>query len=111
MLADGWSVQARPRQIADMIQNLPTLRYNRVMEGSDVKAFGFADGGFFVVRFDAGASYLLRVGDLNSDQSYTYVQRGNDPTVLQVLFKQLYLILLVILDPSLISTPAATSGP
>ena len=42
---------------------------------------------------------------------YAYVQRGNDATVLQVPFKQLYLILLVILDPSLISTPAATSGP
>ena len=76
-----------------------------------MKAFGFADGGFFVVRFDAGASYLLRVGDVNADQSYAYVQRGNDATVLQVPFKQLYLILLVILDPSLISTPAATSGP
>jgi hypothetical protein len=107
----GWSVQARPRQIADMIQNLSTLRYNRVMEGSDVQAFGFAGGGFFVVRFDAGASYLLRVGDLNSDQSYAYVQRGNDPTVLQVPFTQLYPVLLVIIDPTLISTPAATSGP
>ena len=98
----GWSVEARPRQIADMIQNLPTLRYNRVMEGSDVQAFGFVGGGFLVVKFDAGASYLLRVGDLNSDQSYAYVQRGADPAVLQVPYKPLSLIIAAIIDPDLV---------
>src|SRR5579859_7450519 len=107
----GLTVNAKSKEISDMIQNLPTLRYNRVMEGSDVQAFGFAGGGFMVVKFDAGASYLLRVGDLNSDQSYAYVQRGTDPAVLQVPYKPLSLIIAAIIDPDLVVTAAATSAP
>ena len=42
-----------------MIQILPTLRYNRVMEGSDVKAFGFAEGSNIVARFKASAARNL----------------------------------------------------
>ena len=61
-----------------MILNLLTLRYNRVMEASDVKTFGIADGESFVVRLDAGKSYLLCVGGSNSDPSHAYIQRGND---------------------------------
>ena len=73
-----------PGQAPRMLQILSTLRYNRIMEGSDVKAFGLADGGLFSVSFDSGRSYTLLIGDLNSDRSYGFVQLGVGSAVLQV---------------------------
>jgi hypothetical protein len=82
----GRPVPVDLNRVTRIIQILPTLRYNRMMEGSDVKAFGLADGGLFVVRFDAGGStYTLHVGDLNSALTYAYVQRGDDGPIGQIL--------------------------
>jgi hypothetical protein len=80
----GASVQADLNQVTKMLQILPTLRYNRVMEGSDVKAFGLSDGGIFVVSFEAGVQYTMHIGDLNSALTYSYVQRDSEPRILQV---------------------------
>jgi Domain of unknown function (DUF4340) len=80
----GQSVKIDPGQPPRMLQILSSLRYNRVMEGSDVKAFGLADGGIFSVSFDAGRSYTLLVGDVNSDSSFAFVQPGVGSAVLQV---------------------------
>lgn len=91
-------------QITRMIQILPTLRYNRVMEGSDLKAFGLADGGLFVVRFSVGdASYTLHVGNLNSDRTYSYVQReasGSSSPVLQVPASQVATLVSIVANPT-----------
>jgi hypothetical protein len=91
-------------QITRMIQILPTLRYNRVMEGSDLKAYGLADGGLFVVRFSVGdTSYALHVGDLNSDQTYSYVQReanGSSSPVLQVPASQVATLVSIVANPT-----------
>jgi hypothetical protein len=81
---NGKPIQIDPGQPPRMLQILSSLRYNRVMEGSDVKAFGLADGGIFSVSFDAGRSYTLLVGDLNSDSSFAFVQRGVGSAILQV---------------------------
>ncbi len=67
-----------------MIQFLPTLRYNRVMEGSDVQAFGLSDGGILIVSFEVGARYTLHIGDLNSDLACSHVQREPDVYIPQV---------------------------
>jgi hypothetical protein len=81
---NGKPVQVDPGQPPRMLQILSSLRYNRVMEGSDVKAFGLADGGMFSVSFDAGRSYTLLVGDLNSDSTSAFVQRGIGSAIVQV---------------------------
>jgi hypothetical protein len=81
---NGKPVQVDPGQPPRMLQILSTLRYNRVMEGSDVKAFGLANGGMFSVSFDAGRSYTLLIGDLNSDSSLAFVQRGIGSAIVQV---------------------------
>jgi hypothetical protein len=86
--------------VTRMIQILATLRYNRVMEGSDVKAFGLADGGSFVIRFDAGgAAYTLHVGDLNSAQTYSYVQRGDGGPVVQVPARDAAMLVRMVTSP------------
>ncbi len=98
---NGKSVQVDMAQVTRMIQILPTLRYNRVMEGSDVKAFGLADGGYFVVRFDAGgATYTLHVGDVNSAQTYSYVQRGDGGPVLQIPARDAAMLVRMVASPS-----------
>jgi hypothetical protein len=81
----GQPVPVDLNRVTRIIQILPTLRYNRIMEGSDVKVFGLADGGLFVVRFDArGTTYTLHIGDLNSALTYAYVQRGDDGPIGQI---------------------------
>ncbi|MEP7285974.1 MAG: DUF4340 domain-containing protein [Chloroflexota bacterium] len=93
----GASVPVDLAQVSRMLQVLSSLRYNRVMEGTaDVKTFGFEGGGFFIVRFDAGQQYSLHIGDLNSAQTNAYIQRGDDPTVLQVPSDQIFILLLMI---------------
>ncbi len=68
-----------------MIQIRPTVRYNRIMEGSDVTAFGLADGGRFVVHFEArGDAYTLHIGELNSALTYAYVQLGDNGPIGQI---------------------------
>ncbi len=97
---DGKSVPVDLPQVTRMIQILPSLRYNRVMEGSDVKAFGLADGGLFIVRFEAGGStYTLHIGDLNSAQTYSYVQRGDSGPVVQVPARDVAMLVRVVANP------------
>ena len=93
---DGQPVQVNPGQVARMLQILATLRYNRIMEGSDVKAFGLADDGYFIVRFDAGGSYVLTVGDQNSDHSLVFVQNAANGPVLQVSQPQMAVLLTMV---------------
>ncbi len=55
------------------------------MEGSDVTAFGLANGGRFVVHFDArGSSYTLHIGELNSALMYAFVQLGDNGPIGQI---------------------------
>ena len=93
---DGQPIQVDYGQIARMLQVLATLRYNRIMEGSDVKAFGLTAGGYFLVRFDAGRSYTLTVGDQNSDHSFVFIQRAPDEPVLQVSAPQMSVLLAMV---------------
>jgi uncharacterized protein DUF4340 len=96
----GKSVPVDLAQVTRMIQILPTLRYNRIMEGSDVKAFGLADGGYFIVRFDAGGtSYVLHVGDVNSAQTYSYVQPGDSGPVLQIPARDAAMLVRMVASP------------
>jgi hypothetical protein len=97
---NGKTIALDLAQVTRMIQILPTLRYNRVMEGSDVKAFGLADGGSFVIRFDAGGtSYTLHVGDLNSAQTLSYVQRGDSGPVVQVPARDAAILVRMVTSP------------
>jgi hypothetical protein len=84
------------RQVSRILDRLPNLRYRRIMEGTDVKTFGLDNGGFFIVRFNAGRSYTLRVGDLTSDQMLVYVQRDSNPQVLQVPADELYTLIALV---------------
>jgi hypothetical protein len=98
---NGNSVEVDLGQVTRMIQAISTMRYNRVMEGSDVAAFGFKNGGVFVVRFDAGSSsYTLRIGETNSARTHSFVQRGDDPTVLQVPAEQVIELIRMVLRPA-----------
>jgi hypothetical protein len=82
---NGKSVPVDLARVTRMIQILPTLRYNRIMEGSDVTAFGLANGGRFVVHFDArGSSYTLHIGELNSALTFAYVQPGDNGPIGQI---------------------------
>ncbi len=82
---NGKSVPVDLSKVTRMIQILPTLRYNRLMEGSDVTAFGLANGGRFVVHFDArGSSYTLHIGELNSALTYAYAQLGENGPIGQI---------------------------
>lgn len=90
---NGKSIQVDPGQPPRMLQILSSLRYNRIMEGSDVKAFGLADGGMFSVSFDAGRSYTLLIGDLNSDSSLAFVQRGIGSAIVQVPAQPMFTLL------------------
>jgi hypothetical protein len=91
-VAGGWQVtdeKGSPLQMdvgqpPRMLQILSSLRYNRIMEGSDVKTFGLADGGMYSVSFDAGRTYTLLVGNLNSDSSFAFVQRSVGTAILEV---------------------------
>ena len=96
----GKNVPVDLAQVTRMIQILPTLRYNRTMEGSDVKAFGLADGGYFIVRFDAGGtSYVLHIGDVNSAQTFSYVQRGDNGPVVQVPARDAAMLVRMVTNP------------
>jgi len=81
----GADVLVDLNQATRIIQILSSLSYNRVLEGSDVKAFGLADGGLFMVRFIAsGKTYTLQIGDLNSALTYAYARRSDSEPVIQI---------------------------
>jgi hypothetical protein len=96
----GSKIQVDLNQVTRMLQILSTLRYNRVMEGSDVQAFGLSDGGLFVVSFEAGASYTMHIGDLNSALTFAYVQRDTEKSILQVPAEQVNTLVLMVRDQS-----------
>ncbi|MCC7447468.1 MAG: DUF4340 domain-containing protein [Anaerolineae bacterium] len=81
----GAEVPVDLNQATRIIQILSSLRYNRVLEGSDVKAFGLADGGLFMVRFIASnKTYTLHIGDLNSALTSAYARRSDSEPVIQI---------------------------
>ena len=98
---DGKPIQVDLAQVTRMIQILATLRYNRVLEASDLKAFGLADGGLFVLRFSVGdTSYTLRVGNPNSAQTYSYIQRGDGGPVVQADLQQVAQLVRLVANPN-----------
>jgi len=98
---NGKDVEVDPGQVTRMIQAISTMRYNRIMEGSDVETFGLNNGGVFMVRFDAGSSsYTLRIGETNSARTHSFVQRGQDPAVLQVPVDQIIELIRLVVEPA-----------
>lgn len=98
---NGKNVEVDLNQVTRMIQAISTMRYNRIMDGSDVETFGLKNGGVFVVRFDAGAaSYTLRIGEINSARTHSFVQRGDDPTVLQVPVDPIIELVRLVVEPT-----------
>jgi len=84
----GASVDVNLTYMPTLLQILATLRYNRIINGTQtLESFGLSNGGWFVVKFKAGADYVLRFGDNNPDGSQTYVQASigqTDSPILQV---------------------------
>jgi hypothetical protein len=80
----GAKVNVDLTQMPPILQILATLRYNRIIGSSELENFGLADGGRFIVRFTAGATYTLHIGNDNPDQTMTYIQRGENSPVLLV---------------------------
>ena len=100
---DGKALDVSPNQISKMITILPSLRYNRSMNESNLKDFGLADGGEFIVQFDAGRSHTLRVGAISADGSLSYVQRDAESAVLWVPVQPVAGLLALVSAPE--STP------
>jgi len=93
--ATGHSVTVDLTKVARMIQILATLRYNRLLEESNVAQFGLTGNGRAVIEFDAGAKtpYRLRIGDPSPYGDLTYVQRDTDPSIYLVSGPVLNLVL------------------
>jgi hypothetical protein len=80
----GAKVNVDLTQMPPILQILATLRYNFVISNARLENFGLADGGRFIVRFTAGATYTLHIGNDNPDQTWTYIQSGENSPVLAV---------------------------
>ena len=93
--ATGQSVAVNLTNVARMIQILATLRYNRVLEESNMAQFGLTGNGRAVIEFDAGAKtpYRLRIGDQSPYGDLTYVQRDIDPSVYLVSGPEINLVI------------------
>jgi hypothetical protein len=93
--AKGHSLTVNLTNVARMIQILATLRYNRVLEESNVAQFGLTGNGRAVIEFDAGAKtpYRLRIGDQSPYGDLTYVQRDTDPSVYLVSGPEINLVI------------------
>jgi hypothetical protein len=104
--ADGKPSGIPARQISNILQFLPGLRYNRVMDGSDLRAYGLDMGGFYDVRFTAGTTHTLYIGDVTSDGTYVYVKRDSDPRVLQVSLNDVYNIVSPVYAAPIVATEA-----
>jgi len=108
-LAAGWQVtdgkgqpfRVNSDQINASLQVLATLRYNRIVEGEDLKAFGLDGGGLFIVRFTADKTFGLHVGDLNSARDAVFVQLEGQSRVLQVPAAPLQTLLIPLSDQSM----------
>lgn len=71
-------------KMPDLLRILATLRYNRVIESTDLEAFGLSDSGTFAIRFEAGQSYTLYIGKTNPDGTLVYARRGDERSILLV---------------------------
>ena len=93
--ATGQSLAVNLTNVARMIQILATLRYNRVLEESNVAQFGLAGNGRAVIEFDAGAKtpYRLRIGDPSPYGDLTYVQRDNDASIYLIAGPEINLVI------------------
>ena len=74
-------------KLPTILRNLANLRYNRTVEVLDREKYGLEDG--FLVRFNAGQTYALRIGDKNPDGSLVYVGRGDEKQALLVPSNQI----------------------
>jgi hypothetical protein len=82
---EGQSLKVDLTKLPTILQLLSTLRYNRSIDLTDQESFGLAEGGWFVIRFEAGrSSYTLHIGDNNPDQTLAYVRRGDAGPALAV---------------------------
>jgi len=92
--ATGHTVAVNLTNVARMIQILATLRYNRVLEESNVAQFGLTGNGRAIIEFDAGAKtpYRLRIGDQSPYGDLSYVQRDTDPAIYLVSGPELALV-------------------
>ena len=97
-------------QVTRMIQILASLRYNRIMEGSDLNAFGLANGGVFTVRFEAGACYTLHVGNPAPTGTDAYVQVNDDPKVYLANFTEVASLVSMVAKLAEATAPAG-AGP
>ena len=81
--SDGLPVAVDLTNVARMIQILPTLRYNRVLEESNVAQFGLSGQGQAQIEFEMGNGVpnRLRIGNADPSQTSVYVQRGDEPTI------------------------------
>ncbi len=76
-------------KVARLLHGLASLRYNRIIEGTTLEAFGLADGGQFVIRFTADSTYTLYIGGNTPDQTFAYVQRDGFTAILLVPAEQI----------------------
>ncbi|GAB4547343.1 MAG: hypothetical protein OHK0023_08540 [Anaerolineae bacterium] len=78
---NGAILQADLTKIARVVRVLATLRYNRSIDQATLEAFGLAGNNGFVIRFEADTAYTLYIGNMNPDQTLTYVRRNNESTI------------------------------
>ncbi len=95
-----------------MLQILSALRYNRILDKSetDLRAFGLADGGWFILRFDAGARHMLRVGEVNAARTDSYVQRGEGGSVYLAPYDKVGMLVPLVNCPDTPTTSGATTA-
>jgi hypothetical protein len=99
-------------QIPPILQVLATLRYTDTLDSAeaDLPKYGLADGGWFIVKFDAaGRSYSLHIGDVNPSGELSYVQvdpetMGTTPILLVPSMAVAQLV-------NIVDVPLATSTP
>lgn len=83
----GKSLVVDLTKMPTILRSLANLRYNLTVEVSDQETFGLEDG--FLVRFEAGQSYTLRIGDKNPDRTLVYVRRDEGGQALLVPSNQI----------------------
>lgn len=75
-------------KIARLLNGLASLRYNRIIDSTNLEAFGLADGGRYVIRFVADRTYTLHIGSTSPDQTLAYIQRDGSQAILLVPAEQ-----------------------
>jgi hypothetical protein len=95
----GKSISVDLNLVTKMISILPTLRYNRSMNESNLKDFGLADGGEFTVQFEAGRLHTLHIGAISADGTLSYCQRDSESAVLWVSVQPIATLVSIVSEP------------